>query len=58
MIRDKYELFLGSTAPAGTYAIEVGMYVLSTDERLPVFDERGRMVGDRVVLGQIRLREL
>ncbi len=57
VIRDEYELFLGSIAPPGVYAIEVGMYVLSTSQRSPVFDERERMVGNRRVLGQIRLRE-
>lgn len=47
---DNYGLEVSPQAPPGEYRIEVGWYYLPTLERLPVLDEGGRIVGDRVLL--------
>jgi hypothetical protein len=39
----------GPALPSGR--IEVGMYLLSTGERLPVTDDQGRPIGDALLLG-------
>ncbi|MEA3345202.1 MAG: hypothetical protein U9Q78_02985, partial [Chloroflexota bacterium] len=51
LIRDEYLLSLPSQAPPGAYDIEVGMYLLSSGERLPVRDAEGvRVPEDRIVI--------
>jgi len=51
IIEDEYSLVLPPQAPPGVYRVEVGMYLLSTGERLPVRDTRGvRVPGDRIVV--------
>jgi hypothetical protein len=37
-------------APAGGYAIEVGMYDATTGQRLEVLSSEGESLGDRVLL--------
>ncbi|MCK4314133.1 MAG: hypothetical protein KAX24_00040 [Anaerolineae bacterium] len=50
---DRYAITVQPDAPPGLYRIEVGMYLLETGQRLPVFDDRGeRMSEDRVLLEQ------
>jgi len=48
-VKDEYELLVKKGAPPGQYLLEVGMYLLSTGERLPVLEE-GKVVGDRILL--------
>ncbi len=51
---DRYAIAVQPDAPPGPYRIEVGMYVLETGARLPVFDDRGeRMTEDRVLLEEM-----
>jgi hypothetical protein len=51
VVVDRYAIAVQSDAPPGLYRIEVGMYVLKTGQRLPVFDSQGqRMPEDRVLL--------
>lgn len=50
IIVDKYEIPVGPEAPLGVYRLEIGMYDLSTQERLPVYGEDGKLSGDRIVL--------
>lgn len=50
ILADEYELVVRSDAPAGTYLLEVGMYLAQTGERLPVYDTGGLLVGDRLLL--------
>jgi hypothetical protein len=53
VVVDSYAIAVEPDAPPGLYRIEVGMYLLETGQRLPVFDERGqRMSEDRVLLEQ------
>jgi hypothetical protein len=56
LIPDSYVLSLPSQAPPGTYEIELGMYLLTTGERLPVRDSEGvRMEEDRIQLEPVRV---
>jgi len=51
VIEDRYELTIPRDASLGELQIEVGMYLLDTMERLPVFDELGRhREEDRILL--------
>jgi hypothetical protein len=55
LVRDEYEFVIDTAAPQGTYQIEAGMYVLATGQRLPVSDEDGQMVGDKILLGSVEV---
>lgn len=57
MIRDEYTLLAESDTPAGEYSIEIGMYEFSTGQRLPVMTAAGDVLGDRLLLGWIRVIE-
>jgi hypothetical protein len=51
VVVDRYAIAVQPDAPLGLYRIEVGMYLLETGHRLPVFDDRGeRMSEDRALL--------
>jgi hypothetical protein len=56
IVVDRYHLTIASDAPVGEYYLEVGMYLLSTLERLKVAsgDEKGQ---DRIWLGLIFVRD-
>ncbi len=56
-LRDRYELALPSDLPAGEYQVEVGFYLASTGERVPVLDHAGEMLDNRVLLGPIEVSE-
>ncbi len=47
---DAYEIPVRADAPPGEYALEVGMYELTTAQRLPVYDPAGQPLGDHVLL--------
>jgi hypothetical protein len=53
LIRDDYDLPLPSDTPLGEYVVEIGLYLPSTGERLPVLDYAGQVVDDRVLLDTI-----
>ena len=56
IVEDRYEWLIPEDAPPGKYPIEVGMYLLDTGERLPVYDSEGeRMEGDRALLGALKI---
>jgi hypothetical protein len=50
VIEDKYLLTVKPDAPAGGYAIEVGMYDAATGRRLEVLSAEGESMGDRILL--------
>jgi hypothetical protein len=50
LIRDQYGIAISPEAPAGEYRLDVGMYLVSTGERLTVIGEEGASLGDRIVL--------
>jgi 4-amino-4-deoxy-L-arabinose transferase-like glycosyltransferase len=53
VIVDSYVIPLEGQAPAGRYALEIGLYDPATGERLPVLDEGGQDVADHVVLDYV-----
>jgi 4-amino-4-deoxy-L-arabinose transferase-like glycosyltransferase len=50
VIEDPYEIGISPETPSGDYRLEVGMYLLETGERLPVTDEAGSPLGNRILL--------
>jgi len=53
---DRYELSLKEGAPSGTYRLLVGMYDLTTGERLAAIDRNGnRLSNDAIDLGEITI---
>jgi hypothetical protein len=56
VIADRYALILSDALPPGQYAIEIGFYDETTDERLPTFDAQGAPLGDRILLTGIQAR--
>jgi hypothetical protein len=51
VVVDRYAIAVQPDAPPGLYRVEVGMYLLETGQRLPVFDDRGQpMPEDRALL--------
>jgi len=56
-VRDEYRIPIEADAPAGEYELEIGMYEPVTGERLLVYSQEGALLGDRILLGQIRVGE-
>jgi hypothetical protein len=52
---DPYRLTLPQGLPPGDYRLEVGMYGMTSQRRLPVVDLSGDLAGDRVILGPVRV---
>jgi hypothetical protein len=55
IVIDGFTLPIPAEAPAGDYTLEMGFYQWPALERLPVLDESGQVVADRVVLGQLQV---
>jgi hypothetical protein len=53
VVRDEYELALPSDVPAGEYEIEVGLYLGSSGVRLPVLDDAGQVLHNRILLDTV-----
>jgi hypothetical protein len=51
---DPYTLTMPAGAPPGDYYLEIGLYGMTTRQRVYQYDRAGNLVGDRLVLGQIR----
>ncbi len=49
-IVDEYDIPVKEDAPLGDYLIEIGMYNASTSVRLPIYDQGGNHIGDRLLL--------
>ena len=54
---DPYRMVIPADLPPGAYAIEVGLYEMRSGRRLHMHDERGNLVGDRYILGPIKIEE-
>jgi hypothetical protein len=54
-LRQEYPLIVSPEAPSGRYQIEVGLYLQATTERLPVLDENGQPVENRVLLCEVQV---
>ncbi len=50
IIEDEHILAINEDAPAGLYRLEVGMYELATEQRLPVLGDDGEVKDDRILL--------
>ncbi|HUW96598.1 MAG TPA: glycosyltransferase family 39 protein [Anaerolineae bacterium] len=57
VIQDRYELNLPLEVRAGEYEIEVGFYLASSGSRLPVLDDAGQVLDNRVVLGTVMVTD-
>ena len=55
VVRDQYDLVIDPQAVPGLYRFEVGLYLLATGQRLPII-ERGKVAGDRIILGEVEVR--
>jgi hypothetical protein len=55
-VSDPYRLTIPSTLPPGDYAIEIGLYELTSARRAPLFDRAGSLAGDRVILGLVNVQ--
>jgi len=52
-LADPYQLNIPPDLPAGEYELVVGMYLLSSGERLPLLSSDGQVVGDNIPLGRV-----
>ena len=50
IITDRYEIAVHADAPPGRYILEIGFYDAGTGQRLPVVNQQGQRVDDRVLL--------
>ncbi|MEP7359068.1 MAG: hypothetical protein ABI847_17590, partial [Anaerolineales bacterium] len=55
IINDPYTIRVEPDAPPGEYQVEIGLYLLSTGERLPVLNADGEPVDDHVLLAGLRV---
>jgi hypothetical protein len=55
-VADPHYLVIPSDLEPGTYEFLVGMYLLSTGERLPLLEVDGDVVGDDISLGRVRVK--
>jgi 4-amino-4-deoxy-L-arabinose transferase-like glycosyltransferase len=57
VVEDEYEIPVDLAAPSGEYLVEVGLYDAAQPDypRLPVLDEQGQVMGDRVLLSEVRI---
>jgi hypothetical protein len=53
VVTDSYNLPIKPDVPPGEYVIEIGLYDAATGERLPVLNEKGESVDDRVLLRKL-----
>jgi hypothetical protein len=50
VVVDEYEIPVRTDAPASEYRIEIGMYDVTTGERLPVFTSQGQQLSENRTL--------
>jgi len=56
VVTDSYRIPVDPEAPPGEYVIEVGLYNAATGVRLPVLDDQGKAVDDRILLRKVWVR--
>jgi len=58
VVADEYALVVDAKAPVGEeHVIEIGLYVAENGQRLPVLDQAGQIVGDRILLSGVQVTE-
>ncbi len=55
IVADAYTLVVDAAAPAGEHVLETGLYVAESGQRLPVLDETGQTIGDRILLHRVQV---
>jgi uncharacterized membrane protein len=55
VVADPVRVLLPSDLPDGPFEIILGMYRPDTGQRLPILDEQGQPIDDKVVLGRVTL---
>jgi hypothetical protein len=55
IVHDTVTIPVDDDAKLGTYRLQVGLYDLSTMERLPVLSDQGDIIDDKVILGSIEV---
>ncbi|UCG25938.1 MAG: DUF2723 domain-containing protein [Chloroflexota bacterium] len=56
-VKDPYVVHLSEELPPGQYKLNVGWYLLETLRRLPVVDQDGQAVDDRVIVSGLTMSE-
>jgi 4-amino-4-deoxy-L-arabinose transferase-like glycosyltransferase len=58
VVEDEYEISVDPSTPSGEYLIEVGLYDAAQPgyPRLPVLGEQGQVIGDRVLLREVKIK--
>ena len=56
VVVDPYAIPVSVDAPPGEHAIEVGLYVAETGQRLPLLDAAGQVTGDRILASTITVK--
>jgi len=54
-IEDRHALVLPAGIAPGSYALRVGLFDPRTGRRAAVFDQKGKLAGDYVAVGQVRI---
>ena len=57
VIQDQYALEVPLEGAAGEHEIEVGLYLASSGSRLPVLDDAGQVLDNRVVPGTVMVTD-
>lgn len=55
IVKDEYDLRVKSDTPSAEYQLEVGMYLLSTGERLSFLNKAGQVKDSRMLLGKVQV---
>jgi hypothetical protein len=50
IVEDRVLVLLNADAPPGTYQLEIGVYLLGNNTRLPIINAEGLPIDDRVLL--------
>jgi hypothetical protein len=53
VVADRYSIIVDPSAPPGQYVVEIGLYNVETGDRLPILNEKGESVDDRVLLRKV-----
>ena len=56
VIHDRYSVRLDADAPTGEYQVEVGLYLLATLERLPVLNQAGAIIDNKVIIEGLSIK--
>jgi len=57
VVTDRYSIIVNPDTPSGQYVIEIGLYDATTRVRLPVLDQEGLMLDNRILLAKIEVNK-